>query len=421
MKVRGIFFLALRYLRSRRRERGWAAPILSVAGLAVGVLTLNAVLAVMNGFQLTFIESILEVSSYHLQWKPDAPVLPSTLTKLREDPGVLAVEPFVESQTLVSGVDGQERPALVRGLEPQAWTRDKGLARHMIRVSGNIVPSQGVAVIGEEMARNLGLGVGDTVSLLALGGKDFSLLNPRYQTLRIGGIFRTGYYEIDSGWIFVTLSTALTSFASPKDERIGIKLSNEDDDQAMRVRLAHEAGVPVSQFVSWRVYNAAFFGALKTEKNAMMLLVGLVFLVVGVNVFHSQRRTVQEHAEEIAVWQALGVSGSRIRAVFAWEGLGVGLVGALLGTILGLAIAHSVPQILTLVQNLLNDLLSLFRSRGVTLFSNEAFYLPAVPARVIPSEVALIASFAVTSAALAAWFASSRVSRIIPTEVLKNE
>ncbi len=421
MKFRGLLFLSTRYLRSKRRERGWSAPLMSVLGLMVGVLTLNAVLAVMNGFQLTFIESILEVSSYHLQWTPPQPVPESVLQRLRTLPGVRAVEPYTETQTLVYGSGGDARPAILRGLSPLAWKRDPQFAHHLTVLAGSAVPGKGQVLIGEELARTLGVGLGDTLRVLALQNPHFSIFRPIYTTLTVGGIFRTGYYEIDVGWLFVTRETALAGLTSPQEEKIGFKLIHEDDDQAMMKLIAKTAGAPLAEFTSWRTFNAAFFGALKTEKTAMMFLVGLVFLVVGVNVFQSQRRTVQEHTEEIAVWQALGLDVQRIRKVFAWEGLGVGILGAVLGTVLGILVAHSISHVLTTLQDLLNTLLKAFSGGGVTLFSREAFYLPSIPARVIPQEVALIAGFAIVSAALASWLASSRVTKIVPSEVLKNE
>ena len=421
MKFRGLLFLSTRYLRSKRRERGWSAPLMSVLGLTVGVLTLNAVLAVMNGFQLTFIESILEVSSYHLQWKPPEPVPEPVLQRLRALPGVRAVEPYTETQTLVYGAGGDARPAILRGLSPLAWKRDKRFARHLTIVTGSAVPGNGQVIIGEELSRALGVGIGDTLKVLALQNPHFSFFRPVYSTLTVTGIFRTGYYEIDAGWIFVDRATALAGLTSPSDERIGIKLTHADDDWAMMHQIAKAAGAPVSEFTSWRTFNAAFFGALKTEKTSMMFLVGLVFLVVGVNVFQSQRRTVQEHTEEIAIWQALGLDVQRIRKVFAWEGLGVGVLGAVFGTVLGIVVANSISRVLTTLQDVLNTLFKTISGGSVTLFSSEAFYLPAIPARVLPQEAAMIAGFAIISAALAAWLASSRVTKIVPSEVLKNE
>ena len=101
---------------------------------------------------------------------------------------------------------------------------------------------------------------------------------------------------------------------------------------------------------SWRTYNKSFFDALFMEKLMMMVLVGLIFIVVGFNVYHSLRRSVHERMEEIAVLKAVGVPPGRIQAIFVLEGLIIGVSGALGGLVAGLLVAMNVNGVFALVE-----------------------------------------------------------------------
>jgi len=397
--------LAGRYLKSRRRRRGVGAPLLSLAGLAVGVLALNAVLAVMNGFQLTFIESLLELSSSHLRWAPpEGPVGADLEARLAAEAGVRAAVPTTEGQTLISSEWGGRRGAILRGFPPDTLARDPSFARHLGLVPPGrgpaSLPGPGEVALGAELARGLGVGVGDRVKLTSLTGPGFSLLAPRLLEFTVQATFSTGYYEIDSGWVIADLDDARASFAGPGDFFYALKLDDGNLDLVTADRLARDLGRPRAEFSTWRDYNTAFFGALRTEKAVMMILVGLIFFVVGVNIYFSQKRAVAEHREDLALWAAVGVRPGRLRLVFALEGLAVGLGAAVVGTILGLGAAWSFGSL--------------------NLLSSEAFYLPALPARILPHEVVLVALACVNSSTLAAWWASAGVTRVPVAEVLKS-
>lgn len=401
MSAGPVAFLAFRYLRSRRRHRGVGAPLLSLIGLAVGVLALNAVLAVMNGFQLTFIESLLELSSSHLRWTPPEGVSAvEAETRLRAVPGVRAVVPTTEGQTLVASAWGGRRGAVLRGFPADALERDPGFALHLGLLEGARMPGPGQVLLGSELARALGVLAGDQVELTALTGPSFSLLKPRLIPMTVQGVFSTGYYEIDAGWVLASLEDTRASFSGPSDFFYALKLEDGNTDQSQAAALARLLDRPPNEFTTWRDYNSAFFGALRTEKAVMMVLVGLIFFVVGVNIYFSQKRAVAEHREDLALWSAVGVRPRRLRLVFALEGLSVGAAAAAAGTILGLAAAWGFGSL--------------------DLLSSEAFYLPALPARVLVHEVVLIALACMASSTAAAWLASGGVTRIPVAEVLKS-
>jgi len=166
----------------------------------------------------------------------------------------------------------------------------------------------------------------------------------------------------------------------------------------------------------------------------MMLLVGLIFVVVGVNIYQSLRRSVVERTEEIGVLKALGAGPRPLQTVFVVEGLWIGLSGALIGTMLGLLITANINEVFRLVEIVINGVLgaanwiamtlqpeSAVVTGQFTIFSPAYFYLEEVPCRVYLGEAIGVFLFAVASAAVAAHFASRRVSAITPAEVLRFE
>jgi lipoprotein-releasing system permease protein len=173
---------------------------------------------------------------------------------------------------------------------------------------------------------------------------------------------------------------------------------------------------------TWRDFNRAFFGALRTEKLFMFVLVGIIFIVVGLNIYQAQRRIVLERREEIGLLRAVGAGDRAVRLVFVWDGLVIGLIGAGSGTALGLLISFNIAAVFSILETIVNGVLYLlYRGGGFAVFSPAVFYIKELRARIIPHEVLLIFLFGLFSALAAAWFASGRVSRIRPAEVLRYE
>jgi len=157
------------------------------------------------------------------------------------------------------------------------------------------------------------------------------------------------------------------------------------------------------------------------EKNVMMALVGLIFLVVGVNIFHAMRKTVFARMEDIAVLKAVGARASEVRRVFLLDGLAAGAGGAFLGLAVGLALAVNVNEVFSAIESVLGFLASLFGGRGLRFFSPDLFYISDVPVRLPFAEAAFVTLAGAASALLAAWAASARVSTFMPSEVLRDE
>ncbi len=435
-----VLLVAGRYLRTRRREKGFGSSLLSIAGIAVGVMTLTVVLAVMNGFQLGFIESIVEVSSYHIQLTADGPGKRSAddesiASALRAVASVTAVVPFVERQALLEGPFARARVCSVRAVPPSLFTLDPSQeARIEIQEGAFAIGDGRSIVIGTELSAATGARVGDSLDIVSLGRGSGGGIAPRRSGFTVSGVFKTGYYDFDAGLVFVSLEAADALFggSKPLPRTWGVKIADRfADERALKAisRLPESAGWNVE---SWRRYNRSFFDALFMEKLMMMLLVGLIFIVVGFNVYHSLRRTVFEKMEEIALLKAVGIPPFEIQGIFVLEGLLIGLIGGAIGLLLGLLLSINIDVVFAIVEAGVNGALAagsailspfvpMEGGGGFSIFSPMYFYLTSVPFRVLPREAFLVVFFALLACGVAAGAASRAVSRFRPAEVLRYE
>ncbi|GHU69130.1 hypothetical protein FACS189450_01410 [Spirochaetia bacterium] len=436
-----IGFVASRYVRRGRKNS--PSPVLAIFGIATGVLALIIILAVMNGFQLGFIESILEISSYHLrveEFPPDRAL--EIGDQVRSLHGISAVMPFREFQGLIRGRRSTQHGVVIRGLPADALQRDSGMAAKLEFEAGSFnLENDHSILLGAELARSLSVRLGDEISLFSIAGL-FSggeaaddaashEASASVNSFMVTGIFRSGFYEYDLGWGFINLDTS-SALAGP-ELSLGIKLRDRwQDRQALELieeNLAKKTGLNGIKLSTWQDYNRAFFGALRTEKLFMFLLVGLIFIVVGLNIFQAQRRAVLERREEIGLLRAVGGTDTAVRLVFVWDGVIIGFCGAGLGLILGLLIASNISFFFTIIEAAVNWFIEIInflsgsfsRAEEFAVFSPAIFYIKEIPSRIIPHEVFLIFMFGFLSALLAAWFASGKVCRSGPAEVLRYE
>lgn len=158
------------------------------------------------------------------------------------------------------------------------------------------------------------------------------------------------------------------------------------------------------------------------EKTVMMILVGLIFVVVGGNIYRSQQRHISERMEEIGVLRAIGASRTAVQGVFILEGAFIGILGSGIGSLLGLFLSGRINEVFRITEKVVNTVfLWVNLSMRISLFSPANFYISEVKAVLPLEEALLIALFAVVSTTLAAFLASYRVATIYPVEVLRYE
>lgn len=430
--LRWISVVSRRFARVDRKGRSAVTSVLATLGICFGVMTLTVVMSVMNGFQMSFIDSILEVSSYHLRVINVAPEQENALKAACEtEKRIRACVPFYEAQALMTGEKGGVVAVNVRAADESIYYKDEGFKKELRMISGSFDFSETDSIIlGSTLARNLGVRTGDTVNLLVMsGGSDVDLFSSdRLFTVR--GIFTTGYAEINSACAFTGTAAAEKYFGASAKKIWGIKIKNYDKDLGVVASLKKQLGLSDSsktQIQSWRSFNKTFFGALRIEKNMLLLLVALIFVVVAINIYNGMRRLVFERRTEIAVLSALGARKGGIKSIFIMRGFIMGTVGALTGVVLGIIISLNTDVVFTLaaklmygIQYLITALTDRQNLQYVQINSSYNLYA-SIPARLFPGEVTAITLFGVFSPLIASWAASRNVLKLTVSEVLHNE
>ena len=443
--LRWISAVSRRFARVDRKGRSAVTSALATLGICFGVMTLTVVMSVMNGFQMSFIDSILEVSSYHLR----ATEIPEDkeeelLAACKSNKQIRSCVPFYESQVLMTGDKGGAVAVNVRAADESIYFEDEGFRRELKMLSGSFDFSDPDSIIlGSSLARNLGVRTGSNVNLLVMsGGSDVELFSSdRVFTVR--GIFTTGYSEINNGYAFVGTEAAKRYFGSSAKKIWGIKLNKYDDDLKAITGLNNQLewlessdrkndslavdSVTGPQIQSWRNFNRTFFGALRIEKNMLLLLVALIFVVVAINIYNGMRRLVFERRTEIAVLSALGARKGGIKSIFIMRGFIMGTVGALAGVLLGIIISLNTDIVFTAAAKLMYGIQYLVtaitdRQNLQYVQVNSSYNLYAsIPARIFPGEAVAITLFGIFSPLIASWAASRNVLKMTVSEVLHNE
>ena len=427
LSYRWIFDVSRRFASVDRKSRSSATSFLAVLVICFGVMSLVTVVSVMNGFQVSFVNAIMELSSFHIRVSNlESQAEADFLDSCADSKEIRCVSPFYESQALLVGNKSKESAGIIRGVDARTCEFDEGFAREIKIVSGSFdLSSADSIVLGSYLAQSLGVTTGNTVNLLALsGGKDVELLSQNRQ-FKVTGIFECGYYDINQGYAFVSLEAARMYFGEDAPVFYGIKIRRPQNDGF--VSAAIKSRFPDAAVQSWREYNRTFFGALRVEKNILMLLVFLIFVVVAVNIYNGMRRLVFERSQEIAALSALGGTSFQIKAIFVVRGFLTGAAGTVIGVVLGIFISLNIRSVFLGVSHCLYWLelffTSVFSPENAAFVTENQMYAiyASIPARIIPSEVLLISLFGVLSPLLASALASRSVLKLKIAEVLHNE
>ncbi|MCQ2586642.1 MAG: ABC transporter permease [Treponema sp.] len=426
-KIKWISFVSKRFSRIDRKGRSAVTSKLAAAGICFGVMTLIVVISIMNGFQMSFIDAIMEISSYHVQ----VTEIPEDkeydfLAYCEDNKNILSANPFYEAQTLMTGLSDKDHAAIIRAVDPDIYFNDEGFYKQIKMRNGfwNLSYKNSI-ILGNTLAYRLGVKVGDEVNLFVLsGGEDVSLFSSD-RVFTVTGTFTTGYSEINQNYAFININDGIEYFGENARKTYGLKISDSNSD--MQIVSGLEKNFPELKISSWREYNKSFFGTLKIEKNMLFLLVALIFVVVGINIFNGMRRLVFERRSEIAVLSAIGASSSEIKFIFILRGFRTGLIGSIAGLFLGLLISINSEFVFNAASSIIYYFQYFFTAltNPDNLFfvrENSTYALYAsIPARIVLSETIMIVMFGIISPLLASWAASKNILKLTVAEVLHYE
>ena len=411
-------FIGLRYLRAKRSE-GFLSLItaISTGGVAVGVMTLNVVLAVMTGFEEDLRDRILGFTPHVVvsDYGASMALAPTVEARLRVVPGVEAADAFVQGQAmLASGND--VAGVLLRGVLPQPGgaidfsrhlrggrIEDLG-TRHAVQrdESGARVELPGI-ILGTELARQLGVAVGEPVSVVAPAGVPTVVgLVPKVRRFAVVGLFEAGMLEYDSALAFISLPEAQRFFGLG-DAVSGIEVRTADLDAAdgVAARIAGQLDFPY-RVQSWRDLNHNLFAAIRLEKFVYFLVLTLIVLVAAFNIVATLVMVVMEKRRDIAVLKSMGATRRSIAEIFITKGLIIGSVGTALGTGLGLALC------------------GLLR-RYVIQLPPGVFYTPTLPVKIYPQYFVLVVAVSLVICLLATLYPARQASRLVPVEAIRYD
>lgn len=425
-----IHFVSKRFSIVDNKGKSAVTTRLSSLGICFGVMTLIVVLSVMNGFQAQFIDSIIELSSYHVQVTDveDENIrndISSYLTNSVMEKNVVSFIEFKEAQSLMTDKYGKESAAIIRAVPKDVLIRDAGFKKEMEMVSGSFdIEDDNSIILGVRLAKALGVRVGNTVNLFALSGSGDTELISNNRTFTVKGIFSCGYADINASFAFINLSSAEKYFGSEKLV-YGIKLKNQNSDRTFQKEF--EKSFPNAKTSVWRDYNRSFFGALRVEKNMLFLLVVMIFIVVAINIYNSMRKLVFERRIEISTLASLGADNNSIQNIFVYRSLVIALKGALPGLLLGLLLSHNIRTVFVVLAKIeywFTYLYILITNSSAREFihENTMWYVYAnIPARIIPGEVIFITAFGILSCVIASYMATKSVLKMKISEVFHEE
>jgi lipoprotein-releasing system permease protein len=404
------FFVAGRYLRARRKEKVISViTVISVIGVAAGVMALIISLAVNNGFQNTLQRSMLAATAHlNILAKETAGGMDdwrSLLDKFRRLPHVVAAAPVLYDEVLLSG-PGRKLVTL-KGIDVHDELATSDTLRHLksgslSRLAGdNGMPG---IVLGVKLAQDSGLVLNNTVTLIDPQGT-LTPFGPGIHTqrFRVVGIFETNFFDVDDTWAYASIE-AVQKLESVHDvvNTIEIRLDNPDLAPEIAATTTRIAG-PRYTSITWQEQNRQLFHALKLERAVIAITIGLIELVGALNILITLTMIVLTKYKDIAVLMSMGARRGQIRRIFVMQGAMIGIIGTAIGLVLGYTFCYFAGQY-----------------RWIPL--DESIYaLSYVPFDPRLLDGVWIAAVALAVSLLATLYPARNATRITPVEVLRYE
>jgi len=413
--VRYEFLIGLRYTRAKRRNHFISfISLISMAGIALGVAALIVVLSVMNGFQQELRARILGVVSHVQVVGADGRLSDwqATAAAAARNPRVVAAAPFVSAQGMLTF--GQAvRGAVVRGILPREEERVAQFGKHMRAGSLEALQAGRFGVVlGVDLARALGVLLGDKVALIAPQGLVTPAgVIPRLKQFTVVGIFDVGFIEADAGLALINLQDAQKLYQMG-DAVSGVRLKLDDLFAAREVarELTSRLG-PNVYATDWTRSHANFFRAVEIEKRVMFIILLLIVAVAAFNVVSALVMLVTDKQADIAILRTLGAPPGSVMQIFMVQGAVIGVIGTLTGVICGVLLALNISTVVPAIEHAFN----------IQFLSKDVYLIPELPSDVHLRDVVIIGLVSLALSFLATLYPSWRAARVNPAEALRYE
>ena len=401
-------FIAVRYLLARRKQAFISLiSLISVLGVAVGVMALLIALSLMTGLQGELRDRLVGSTAHVYVFKagglkdPDADI-----KRLRNIPDVVGAAPVLLGQGLIQSAT-QDSPIQVKGILPALETTVTNVGKSMqagsLEALAPAADGPSGIVIGKDLADKLNVSVGEHVRIVTAQEKltPFGIM-PRMRDFKVVGIFKLGLYEFDSGYGFVHLDVAKSLLRKDTPDYIELRVRDLFEAQAIAARIPSIIG---SDYIveDWAEMNKSLFSALWLEKMAISITIGLIVMVAALNIIASLILLVMEKSRDIAILKTMGSSSASIRRIFVLQGLIIGLIGTLAGAIGGVALIYVLDR---------------FQLIRVPI---DVYQIAYVPFKLELLDAAVVIAAAVLICFVATIYPSRQASRLDPAQALRYQ
>ena len=409
-------FVAGRYLRARRKEKVIAVTtVISVAGVAAGVMALIIALAVNNGFRNTLQKNLVGASAHVniLAKEPGQGIAewPTLLDKFRRMPHVTGVAPVLYDQVFITGpLTG--KGAVLKGIQTKSELATSETLRHLKSGSLSALDDPHDAqpgaipaiILGARLAADTGVALNTVVTVISPQGRLTPFgPEPRTQRFRVAGIFESGFYDFDDNWAYTRMD-AVQRILSVGDVVNAIEIRVDDLYLAPQIALAaRDAAGPLYTSTNWEEQNSQLLNALKMERAVTAVTIGLIILVAALNILITLTMIVFTKYRDIAVLMSMGARRAQIRRIFILQGAIIGIVGTAIGLVLGYGLCYFADTY-----------------RWIQLDAS-IYALSFVPFEPRPLDGVWIAAIALAVSLLATIYPARNAVNILPVEVLRYE
>lgn len=408
-------YIGLRYTRARKRDHFISfIAILSIIGIALGVLVMITVLSVMNGFQSEVRDRLLSAASHATIDGIDGnlPDWVAVMKQVKTHPRVIGAAPYVRTEGMLTR-GSLVSPTFVRGVMPAQEEQVSDIGKHMIAGDINdLKPGEFNIVLGKYLARSLGAYVGDKVTLVTPQANVTPAgILPRLKRFTVVGIFEMGHSQFDSGLAVIHMQDA-ARLMRLGDAVTGVRLKIDDIFAAPQVSRELVEQMSGGYLVSdWTRVHANFFRAVDIEKKMMRIILTLIVVVAAFLIIVTMVMAVNEKQSDIAILRTLGASPSSIMKIFMVQGFIIGFIGIFIGVSAGIALSLNIGDIVAFIEGVF----------GTKFLSPDVYLISDIPSELRLDDIVFITSIAFGINIAAAVYPARRAANTQPAEALRYE
>ncbi len=405
--LRLLSWITARFIVEQHREIGFVAR-LALLGLIIGVSVLVIVLSVVNGFQK-------ELETKVLSNLPQAQILiadglsKQDLARLQnlDDSGVTAIAPFMQRSGLIAA-KGEVCGVSINGVDTDSYAQVSSIFRYSVK-DHLLGDKRFNVIVGSRIARTLGVGIGDPVTLLLPESKvDLAGSAFRQKKFYVSDIFDSRTLQ-DATHVYISLSDAGALFRQREPSGLHARLENLFDSSALWPYFSAKLGDRVYSITNWFSTNGNLFRAIAVQKMTMFVLLSFLIAVAAFNLVSGMVMVVEHRKSDIAILMSMGAGSRVLMSLFCLLGMQICLIGVMVGLILGVGFALILPFVFELV------------SVNFDLNLMSQYFVAYLPVDILLTDIGLVFLITMFIGFLASLYPARRASKLIPSRVLAHE